>query len=959
MVTQMTDLARQIRDAEAELNNMTSYRTGLQQKIDDLDQAHAARATADPTAETPSMIEDPVAASQAEGLPGEGMSPETAPSHLTDDAIFDSDASPEDLAREYESVVAQSRALLTQYGSYSNMPPEVRRSAGELANRANALSTRRQETFNAATKGFAEADESRLISGLQAKAQAANPRVDLDWWNAISTGTPAAGATTRLMRYTGVGPRRSRQGVIKDVLRTSVSRQDLPRRGGGGSLYRGSLSSRADVLGGRHLPGTKVRVKNPKTGRMVNRAMSTRDLSRFERKTRQVAAYNTAERDLRGIAERRLTEAAPIAEEIARRETDIATREAAFREQLGEFGTEAMETRAEDLAAQQVRLNHANDEVARAQRYSQRVEGQRERINDAYTRALETEHVSLADVRKRAVEVKINHEAAARELALMKGAMRDPSKTSLRNLWGDAQDLLQYKQSQAGAPPAIPLYPTGTKLTPAEQIRPRKRGDPIDPMVLQVSSTQPEVRQIEALLSAAIDQQDQIDQLGIHAKLIEKRLKDFDRAPKKEAFYTPEQMLAMSPQDQARFGVRQGGGPGGKPPPDSHEVFVQQIADGWQAVAEDMFTGPDALVIATSLQQAMDNIRRTIREPGFWKVIEKYTAFFSTYATARPGFHVRNAMSGTFMNMVDGVRIREMRRAPGVWRDFVRNPEAFFARTGVDAENQKKAIMAVFGSGAGGAFSERGLTEAVSTGGKAYKLLMNNFITKMNRKAGAYVEGPMRLAMAMDSIAKGMSVDAALDRITKFHFDYTQLSEMDVIARRMIPFWTFMSRNLPLQIESMWLRPRTYLQYQSVVRNFGEEMNPLTPDYWASQGAFTLDQNADEGEPWYLAPDLPHLRVAEPLTALAGGDLGKAVLSDINPLFLAPVEALAAGKKFYTGAPISSDPRAPQGAGEAMLAPLLQLLGSGGREPAVRRWSIRGPCTSPTPRCHRSNCSIA
>ena len=75
-------------------------------------------------------------------------------------------------------------------------------------------------------------------------------------------------------------------------------------------------------------------------------------------------------------------------------------------------------------------------------------------------------------------------------------------------------------------------------------------------------------------------------------------------------------------------------------------MFIHQIADGWQAVAEDMFTGPDALVIANTLQQAMDNIRRTMREPGFWKVIEKYTAFFSTYATMKPGFHVRNAMSG-------------------------------------------------------------------------------------------------------------------------------------------------------------------------------------------------------------------------------------------------------------------------------------------------------------------------
>ena len=983
MIAERTALRAQLKDAEKELSDMSAYRTGLQQQIDDLDQAHAAREATDPEMETPSMTEDPIGAAQAEGLPPEGMSPETAPTHLVEDHIFDSDASPEDMLREYDSVVAQSRHLLDQYGSYKNMPPDARRTAGELANRANAISNRRQESFAAATKGFNEADESRLISGVQSKAQAANPRIDLDWWTTVSTGTPPAGASTRLMKFTGVGPRRTRQGRIKDVLRTSVSREDLPRRGAGGSMYRHSLSSRAEVLGGRHTPRTKVRVTNPKWGqrgqkKYIMQQIDSRELTRFERKARQVGEYNNAARDLSGIAERTRAEMAPIAEDIAAREADLATREAAFTQRLADFGEDAMQTRADDLADQQLRLNHANDEVAQAQRHVQRIEGQRERINDAYTRALETENVALGSVRRRAIEVHLDHTAAARELALMKGAMRDPSKVGLRSIWGDVRDLLEYKRQM---PPPVPLQEmreqhraafaaykrAQVQGAPPEEIArlrsiereakamlnatrtqaaaPVPGAIPMGPIgskpgAIEVSSLQPEVRQIEAMLAAAIDQQDQIDAMGLHAGVIAKRLKDFDRAPKKDAFFTPEQMMSMSPQDQARFGVRQGTaaevtkGAVSHEASTNNEVFVQMVADGWQPVAEDMFTGADALVISKNLQTAMDNIRRTIREPGFWKVIEKYTAFFSTYATARPGFHVRNAMSGTFMNMVDGVKMREMRRAPGIWRDFMRDPEAFWARTGPEAEQLKQAFTAVFGSGAGGGFSERGLTEAVTTGGKIYRGIMNNWITRMNRKAGAYVEGPMRLAMAMDSINRGMSVDAALDRITKFHFDYTQLSELDVVARRMIPFWTFMSRNLPLQIEQMWLRPRTYLQYQSLVRNFGEEMNPFTPDYWLSQGAFTMDENAKEGEPWYLAPDLPHLRVAEPLTALSQGDLGRGLLSDVNPLFLAPFEAYAAGKKMYTGAPIDEMPRAPQGAGEALLS-LLPMLGmdtpSGGR----------------------------
>jgi hypothetical protein len=905
IVNQITDLTRQIKAAQSTLDDLAGQRGTLQQRIDELDKAHAQRSASDPTKETPSMLEDPLGAEQSEGLPAQGMSPETAPTHLVEDSIFDSDASPEDLLREYENVVAQSRALLGQYGSYQNMPPDVRRSAGELANRAEILAKRREEGFAAATQGFTEGDSTRLLAAAQQASDAANPRIDMDWWTVVSTGTPPSHVSTEVMRHPGRAGV-NRRGVLRNQMRTAMKRGKL--RGRGGSMYRGSLSARAEVLAGRHEPRVRVKVRNPKTGRMKLRALSERGLTRFERQTRMVERFNTAERDLRGIAERARAAAEPLAADIAGREASIADREAAFMQATSEFANQAVQRRAEAMVDQQTKLNHANDAVSQAQRHAQRVEGQRERLNDAYTRALDAQDVQLATVRKRAIEVKIDHDAAAQELALFNKAMRQPGRgksqnINLRQIWGDVRDLLEFKRT---ADP-IALYPPGTDLAA---------------MSLDLSAV-PEVRQIEGLLSAAIDMQDQIDQLDIHSGLIAKRLKDFDRAPKGQAFFTKEMAEeAIASGNTANFGKVFD-----PKTNEFREVFTRQVADGWQAVAEDMFTGPDALVIANSLQKAMDNIRRTIREPGFWKVIEKYTAFFSTYATARPGFHVRNAMSGTFMNMVDGVRIREMRKAPGIWHDFMRDPEAFWARTGPEAERLKQAMTAVFGSGSGGAFSERGLTEAVTTGGKMYRLAMNNFITRANRKAGAYVEGPMRLAMAMDSINRGMSVDAALDRITKFHFDYTQLSEFDVVARRLIPFWTFMSRNLPLQIESMWLRPRTYLQYQSVVRNFGEEMNPLTPDYWRSQGAFTLDENAKEGEPWYLAPDLPHLRVAEPLTAIAQGDLGRGLLSDINPLFLAPVEAFAAGKKFYTGQPIGDEPRAPQGAGEQLTAALLGLIG--------------------------------
>ena len=350
-------------------------------------------------------------------------------------------------------------------------------------------------------------------------------------------------------------------------------------------------------------------------------------------------------------------------------------------------------------------------------------------------------------------------------------------------------------------------------------------------------------------------------------------------------------------------------------------VMERVVRDGWSQMAAHHLKGKDAVYMADSLARAIRNVNDGLNAKGFWKMVEKYTAFFKTYATATPGFHVRNALSGLFMNIVDGVRMKHMARAPSMWREFRADPKKFWAGA---SEEERMAFAMVFGSGAGGQFMERGVGPEMDPGGKAYRALMNNVITRWNKKMGEYVEGPLRLGMAMDSIERGMSMHAGLERITRFHFNYTQVSDFDRKAKRLIPFWTFMSRNLPLQIQQMWIKPQAYLWYQSFQRNFAEVADPMTPEYWLAQGAFTMDENADKKDsPWYLAPDLPHLRIAEPFVAAGKGDWGKAVLSDINPALMAPFEAYGAKKKFYTGQPLEgySDPRRSDGVAHPAVQP--------------------------------------
>jgi hypothetical protein len=513
-----------------------------------------------------------------------------------------------------------------------------------------------------------------------------------------------------------------------------------------------------------------------------------------------------------------------------------------------------------------------------------------QRVQDRYTQNLSEMNMQLGDTRRNIAAARDNLTAldSLTETTQRAAAAAGNTSKELKPLLDDLSVVNQMRRDQVMLDTGADI---GKRLVPG--------AGPLGPAMIDVGE-ETAIRNTEALINSAIDSVIHLGDQELDAKLLRDRIDQFAKGTHNVA-----------------------------------PVLDRIVHDGWVQMADGIRGDAASLGVAEGLAGALKNLSEALRQPESWKLIDQYTNFFKTYATMTPGFHVRNAMSAIFMNFVDGVRATHMARAMPLWHEFSDNPLRFMEslETRPNGAKIRAAFEAVLGSGAGGQFVERGVGEAPSMTSAAYQRLMHNRITKFNTKVGSYVEGTARLGMALDTIERGGSMNQALARITKFHFDYTQVSRMDRTAKRLIPFWTFLSRNLPLQIEQMWLRPRTYLHYRSFVRNFGQMPDPYTPDYWLQQGAFTLDQNASESDsPWYLAPDLPFTRVTEPIDALMHGDLGKALLSDVNPLFAAPVEAYAAHQKFYTGQPIEGYSQT-EGA-MSWMTPLFQMLGAtetGGR----------------------------
>ena len=229
-------------------------------------------------------------------------------------------------------------------------------------------------------------------------------------------------------------------------------------------------------------------------------------------------------------------------------------------------------------------------------------------------------------------------------------------------------------------------------------------------------------------------------------------------------------------------------------------------------------------------------------------------------------------------------------------------------------------VEAVYASGAGGQFSAAELgTRAFGEGKRRGEWLTENRLTKYSKNVGERVEGGVRAGLALRSLNAGESMTDAITRIRRVHFDYSEVNELDKSMQRLIPFWTFMSRNLPLQIQQMWLKPRAYAQYNSIKRNFDidPEGEMFMPEFMRDKGGFFLSPGVG------VMPDIGSTQIQEQLEMVTNP---RRLLSQINPGLKVPLE-LMTNQDFYYGNQYKPNDFQKMGVETLPFAPLLQALG--------------------------------
>lgn len=366
--------------------------------------------------------------------------------------------------------------------------------------------------------------------------------------------------------------------------------------------------------------------------------------------------------------------------------------------------------------------------------------------------------------------------------------------------------------------------------------------------------------------------------------------------------------------------------------------YKDVIDDGF--VELNQFTTPD-IAARAEIAELFQNAQR-MGDEQFAKrakqLAQDYIRFSKTYLTMRPGFHVRNAISNMYQFVAAGgnpIVGRQGVKLQAAINDGLKSGKTVkqvatqivddAKLVGKPANNRARFELiesleeAINFSGATG-FGQFGeIAEELGTGRRGFlgtgepTNIASSAVGSVaagSRKAGTFIENQFRFGLMWDGIMKGLTPQQAAARVNKYLIDYSDYSKADRVARQVFPFWTFMSRNAPLQMEMMFTNPRAYQWYSSFRRNLEdkrteEEGGLIIPSYERDRGVFaTTEEGFGRLLPGtVIRPGLPFEGGGENVLSTLIQEPTK-LLANVNPLFRAPVEAFLRGErgeKFFTG----------------------------------------------------------
>lgn len=327
-------------------------------------------------------------------------------------------------------------------------------------------------------------------------------------------------------------------------------------------------------------------------------------------------------------------------------------------------------------------------------------------------------------------------------------------------------------------------------------------------------------------------------------------------------------------------------------PKDFYGVLRAEVRDGYRAITGLGVQMPEEEY--ARLFGKLDALQTKAGQQQFFKIFRQYNQFFRVSAMLTPGFVVRNSLTGAVNNFVLGATVRDT--AEGILFANVLRKDGLEAALkslrNVSDEETLKAWEMVVGSGIS---QTNDIIQPIVDAAKSNRL-MGSRPVKSWTSANHHTEVALRMTAALRGVKNGLDLDAGTQMVSRYHFNYGDLSKLDEYAKLFVPFWTFASRNIPLQFVNQLTRPSVYRAYERVREEYPVDPSVVLPEWLARRNPIGLGGNR------VLNPDLPWIDMEDQVGQFSDP---LRLLGQMYPQYRL-IPELAGNRMFGTGIPFSS-----------------------------------------------------
>lgn len=349
------------------------------------------------------------------------------------------------------------------------------------------------------------------------------------------------------------------------------------------------------------------------------------------------------------------------------------------------------------------------------------------------------------------------------------------------------------------------------------------------------------------------------------------------------------------------------------------DFSIYPITDEAGAVRAGISKNVPSYIVRKDIADDLDNFYKTFATDDsakdllkMWDGMQNTWKKFVTFSVP---FHIRNVIGNVFNNYLGGVTnpkyYEQAMKIVRSSKDKIKVGDKAYTGEELYDLFQRQGLKAI-GQFEGDIRTSQSINDAVekilswdakTLPKQALHGLKPNQWFELSRRIGGLSDDWTRITHFIAKLDKGATPEEAAQSVRKFLFDYGQLSNAERnIFRRVFPFYTWTRKNIPLQLERLFLDPQKYTQINQARINFMDALGVSEEDMpeWLSE-QFAIPVGQTEEENILANIQLPAGDINRALGSPTEGI--KEMVSLLSPGLKLPVE-LAGNVSTFTGRPI-------------------------------------------------------